>query len=51
MKNIGPNKIVFFKLSLLFVIIVCFVDLRPKSTAMVMARRLVHLTTLSPGQA
>ena len=31
---------------------VCFVALRPKSTAMVIAGRLVHLTTLfPPGQA
>ena len=30
---------------------VCFVCLRPKSTAMVIAGRSVHLTTLSPGQA
>ena len=30
---------------------VCFVALRPKSTAMVMAGRTVHLTTLLPGQA
>ena len=30
---------------------VCFVALRPKSTAMVMAERSVHLTTLFPGQA
>ena len=30
---------------------VCFVALRPKSTAMVIARRPVHLTTLFPGQA
>ena len=29
---------------------VCFVALRPKSTAMVMARRSVHLNTLFPGQ-
>ena len=29
----------------------CFVALRPKSTAMVMAGRSVHLTTLFPGQA
>ena len=28
-----------------------FVVLRPKSTAMVMAGRSVHLTTLFPGQA
>ena len=30
---------------------VCFVALRPKSTAMVMAGRSVNLTTLFPGQA
>ena len=30
---------------------VCFVALRPKSTAKVMAGRSVHLTTLFPGQA
>ena len=30
---------------------VCFVALRNKSTAMVMAGRSVHLTTLFPGQA
>ena len=30
---------------------VCFVALRPKSTAMVMAGQLVHLTTFFPGQA
>ena len=30
---------------------VCFVALRPKSTAMFMARRSVHLTTIFPGQA
>ena len=35
-------------ISLLFV---CFVALRPKSTAMVIAGRSVHLTTLFPGQA
>ena len=29
----------------------CFVALRPKSTAMIMAGWSVHLTTLSPGQA
>ena len=33
------------------VLFVCFVALRPKSTAMVMAGRSVHLTTLFPGQA
>ena len=30
---------------------VCFVALRPQSTAMVIAGRSVHLTTLFPGQA
>ena len=30
---------------------VCFVALHPKSTAMVMAGRSVHLTTLFHGQA
>ena len=30
---------------------VCFVALRPKSTAMVMAGQSVHLTTFFPGQA
>ena len=30
---------------------VCFVALRPKSTAMVIAGRSIHLTTLFPGQA
>ena len=34
-----------------FVCFVCFVALRPKSTAMVIAGRSVHLTTLFPGQA
>ena len=32
-------------------ILVGFVALRPKSTAMVIAGRSVHLTTLFPGQA
>ena len=30
---------------------VCFIALRPKSTAMVIVGRSVHLTTLFPGQA
>ena len=33
------------------VFLFCFVALRPKSTAMVMAGQSVHLTTLFPGQA
>ena len=32
-------------------VVVGFVALRPKSTAMVIAGRSVHLTTLFPGQA
>ena len=32
-------------------LVFCFIALRPKSTAMVMAGRSVHLTTLFPGQA
>ena len=35
----------------LIVLFVCFVALRPKSTAKVIAGRSVHLTTLFPGQA
>ena len=35
----------------LFCMYVCFLALRPKSTAMVIAGRSVHLTTLFPGQA
>ena len=31
--------------------LICFVALGPKSTAMVMAGRSLHLTTLFPGQA
>ena len=36
---------------LLFSLFLCFVVLRPKSTAIVMAGRSVHKTTLFPGQA
>ena len=32
-------------------LLVCFVALRPKSTAMIMKGRSVDLTTLFPGQA
>ena len=35
----------------LFVCLFVFVALRPKSTAMVIGGRSVHLTTLFPGQA
>ena len=36
---------------LVSILVGCFVALRPKSTAMVIAGRSVHLTTLFPGQA
>ena len=36
---------------LVLILFVCFVALHPKSTAMVIAGRSVHLTTLFPGQA
>ena len=36
---------------LMFVCLFVFVALRPMSTAMVIAGRSVHLTTLFPGQA
>ena len=39
------------KIATLIILFVCFVALRPKSTAMVIARWSVHLTTLFPGQA
>ena len=35
----------------MYILFVCFVALRPKSTAMVIAGWSVHLTTLFPGQA
>ena len=35
----------------MIVLVGCFVALRPKSTAMVIAGRSVHQTTLFPGQA
>ena len=41
----------FIKALLEIVCLFVFVALRPKSTAMVIAGRSVHLTTLFPGQA
>ena len=38
-------------LSCFVCLFVCFDALRPKSTAMDMAGRSIHLTTLFPGQA
>ena len=43
------NDIILLKVE--FCWLVGFVALRPKSTAMVIAGRSVHLTTLFPGQA
>ena len=40
-----------YKPDIPFYMYVCFLALRPKSTAMVIAGRSVHLTTLFPGQA
>ena len=49
--NIAPGKyIVINRIDYSF-LFVCFGALRPKSTAMVMAGRSVHLTTLFPWQA
>ena len=48
--QLNTKKILVIFCVCLFVF-VCFVALRPKSTAMVMAGRSVHLTTLFPGQA
>ena len=42
---------IFDNYLLLFVCLFVFVALRPMSTAMVIAGRSVHLTTLFPGQA
>ena len=47
--KVNPTEL-DFAFEYLFVF-VCFVALRPKSTAMVMAGQSVHLTTLFPGQA
>ena len=46
--NLNLNQLFFD--ALLEFLFVCFVALRPKSTAMVIAGRSVHLTTLFPGQ-
>ena len=47
----GPDLELWITVSFPVVLFVCFVALRPKSTAMVIAGRSVHLTTLFPGQA
>ena len=51
--SLSDEDVVFIMLinvKILFYFI-CFNALRPKSTAMVIAGRSVHLTTLFPGQA
>ena len=45
------SLLVVIAISFSFCLFVCFVALRSMSTAMVIARRSVHLTTLFPGQA
>ena len=47
-KILGFTSHFFFTLFKLICLFVCFVALRPKSTAMVMAGQSVHLTTLFP---
>ena len=49
--DIEFSKIIDMSYTLGSSLFVCFVALRPKSTAMVIAGRSVHLTTLFPGQA
>ena len=41
----------YYEKCYIYCLFVCFVALRPNSTAMVMVGRSVHLTTLFPGQA
>ena len=49
--QVEARKSVFQYYMVLDDFLVGFVALRPKSTAMVIAGRSVHLTTLFPGQA
>ena len=49
--NNSFSELVLVYLKVFFCLFVCFVALRPKSTAMVIAGRSVHLITLFPGQA
>ena len=46
-----PIIALYFESEAVFFFFFFFVALRPKSTAMVIAGRSVHLTTLFPGQA
>ena len=49
--NISVTEAYILIRDILFVCLFVFVALRPMSTAMVIAGRSVHLTTLFPGQA
>ena len=49
--NCSGHYLLFIWFNALNAFFVCFVALSPKSTAMVMAGRSVHLTTLFPGKA
>ena len=51
MRSFGYNCSLSFARHDVVDIFVCFLALRPKSTAMVMAGRSVYLSTLLPGQA
>ena len=50
-KHQSINQSINQSIIVLHVVVVGFVALRPKSTAMVIAGWSVHLTTLFPGQA
>ena len=53
-QHVNQNPMMLMMMMMMMMIVclfVCFVALRPKSTAMVMAGRSVLLTTLFPGQA
>ena len=51
MKKRYQNEKALSACDVIYYNLVVFVALRPKSTAMVIAGRSVHLTTLFPGQA
>ena len=50
-KPLAPRTLNCWNLTPVFILLVGFVALRPKSRAMVIAGRSVHLITLFPGQA
>ena len=47
----GISLVFYLEVEVILEVLFVFVALRPKSTAMVIAGRSVHLTTLFPGQA